>query len=270
METYHPTAFLSLGWKHRSLIVRLARRRIQARYRGSLLGSLWTFAQPLLMLAVYTFVFGTVFRSRWEMAAGANAPFALVLFAGMVFYGIFAECVSEAPGLMLAHQTYVKQMRFPIEILPWVSAVTALFGFAVNAALLLVFLIAAQGVPPWTATAAPLLLAPLLLFTLGATWLFSAAGVYLRDLAQIAGVLTTTLLFLSPIFYPADRIPESFRALYALNPFVPVIEGFRGALFEGRLPDPATLALVTAGGWLAAWLGYVGFMKTKKGFADVL
>lgn len=270
MEISRPFSFLRVGWRHRRLIVRLARRKIEARYRGSALGSSWTLLQPLLMLAVYTFVFGVVFQSRWQLDTGGQTPFALVLFAGMIFYGIFAECITEAPSLMLANQTYIKQMMFPIEILPWVSVVAALFSFAVNLALLAVFQVALQGPPPWTSLAAPLLLAPLLLLTLGMTWMFSAAGVFLRDLSQIAGVLATTALFLSPIFYPADRIPESFRPFYDLNPLVPMIEAFRAALFEGQLPDPRTLVALTALCWGVAWLGYVGFMRTRKGFADVL
>jgi lipopolysaccharide transport system permease protein len=271
LEIPRPFSFLCVGWSHRRLIVRLASRKIESRYRGSMLGSLWTLLQPLLMLAVYTFVFGTVFRSRWQLDDGAETPFALVLFAGMVFYAIFAECTNEAPTLMIANQTYIKQVPFPIEVLPWVSIVAALFGFAVNLALLAVFQIASTGPPPWTAPlATPLLLVPLLLFTLGVSWMLSAAGVFLRDLSQIAGVVTTTLLFLSPIFYPADRIPEPFRRFYDVNPFVPLIEGFRAALFEGRFPDPRSLLVLTALGWAAAWLGYLGFMSTKKGFADVL
>jgi lipopolysaccharide transport system permease protein len=270
LEIPSPLSFLRVPWRHRRLIVRLARRRIQTRYRGSVLGSLWTLLQPLMMLAVYTFVFGTVFESRWQLADGAQTPFALVLFAGMIFYSIFAECVTEAPTLMTANQTYIKQVLFPIEILPWVSVAAALFGFAVNLALLVAFQIGSEGIPPATALAAPLWLVPLLLLTLGLGWLLSAAGVFLRDLSQIAGVLTTTLLFLSPIFYPAERIPEAFQPAYALNPLVPMIEGFRGALFEGRLPEARALLLATALGGAVAWLGFLGFVNTKKGFADVL
>lgn len=270
MEIPSPFSFLRVGWRHRRLILRLARRKIETRYRGSMLGSLWTLLQPLLMLAVYTFVFGTVFQSRWQLEGSAQTPFALVLFAGMIFYSVFAECVTEAPTLMTSNQTYIKQVLFPIEVLPWVSLAAALFGFAVNMALLLVFLVALVGLPPGSALAAPLLLVPLLLLTLGASWMLSAAGVFLRDLSQIAGIFTTTLLFLSPIFYPAERIPEAFRPLYSVNPFVPLIEDFRAALFEGRLPDAGTLLLLTALGWAVAWLGCLGFLSTKKGFADVL
>ncbi len=270
MEIYHPLAFLRNGWTHRRLILRLARRKIEARYRGSILGLIWVLIQPLLMLAIYAFVFGTVLGSRWPLAQVGDAPFALVLFSGMVLYSVFSECVNEAPNLMLANEIHIKQMRFPIEILPWVSLVAALFGFSINLALLVAFYFFAVGPPPLALLWIPLILAPLALMTLGVTWMFSWAGVFLRDLNQIAGILTTALLFLSPVFYTIERIPESLRPLYALNPFVPLIESFRGALFANRFPDNPGLLAVGAGAWAVAWLGYIGFMRTKKGFADVL
>lgn len=270
LETPRPLSFLNAGWRHRRLILRLARRKIESRYRGSLLGSSWTLLQPLLMLAVYTFVFGAVFQARWGLQDETETPFALVLFAGMIFYGVFAECINEAPTLMTSNQSYIKQVLFPIEILPWVSLVAALFGFAVNLVLLFLFILVLTGPPPWTAVLAPLLMVPLLLLVVGLTWLLSAAGVFLRDLSQVAGVFTTALLFLSPIFYPADRIPDAFRPIYGLNPMVPLIEGFRGLLFAGRPPEPRAILFLLALGGVMAWLGYFGFMRTKKGFADVL
>lgn len=270
LEFPRPLAFLDVGWRHRRLILRLARRKIESRYRGSILGSSWTLLQPLLMLAVYTFVFGAVFQARWGLSDGAQTPFALVLFAGMIFYAVFAESINEAPTLMTSNQAYIKQVLFPIEILPWVSLVAALFGFAVNMVLLFLFALVLTGPPPWTALLAPLLLIPLLLMAVGMTWMLSAAGVFLRDLSQVVGVFTTALLFLSPIFYPADRIPDTFRPLYGLNPLVPLIEGFRALLFEGRLPELRAMLLLLGLGWATAWLGYFGFLRTKKGFADVL
>jgi lipopolysaccharide transport system permease protein len=267
----HPLAFLHTGWVHRALILRLARRKLEARYRGSLLGSLWAWIQPLLLLAVYTFIFAVVFEARWGIAEGGDAtPFALAAFAGMVYYGVFAECVNEAPGLLLANQAFIRQVRFPVEVLPWVTLVASLFGFAINLVLLVVFELVILERVPWTLVLVPLLAGPLLLITLGVTWLLSSIGVFIRDLAQIASVATTALLFLSPVFYPASRIPESFRPIYSINPFASLIEAFRGALFEGQVPDPAALAWLSLAGWLVSWLGFLAFMKAKDGFADVL
>jgi lipopolysaccharide transport system permease protein len=267
----HPFAFLQAGWVHRALIVRLARRKVEARYRGSLLGSLWAWIQPLLLLSVYTFVFAVVFEARWGLTEGGGlTPFALAAFAGMVYYGVFSECVNEAPNLLLANQAFIRQVRFPVEVLPWVTLVASLFGFAINLLLLVAFALLVLGRVPWTLALVPVVAVPLLLITLGVTWLLSSAGVFVRDLAQITGVATTALLFLSPVFYPASRIPESFQSIYSINPFATLIETFRGALFEGQLPDPAPLAGVAFAGWLVSWIGFLAFMKAKDGFADVL
>lgn len=270
MHVYHPLSFLTTGWSHRRLILRLARRKIEARYRGSMLGSLWTLIQPLLLLSVYSFVFGSIFNSRWKLHDGREAQFALAVFAGMVLFSVFSDCVNEAPGLLISNQIYIKQVRFPIEVLAWVNLLGALFAFAINLGMLLLFVLLYRGLPPPTAVALPALLAPVLLLTLGVTWMLSSAGVFLRDLSPIATVATTALMFLSPVFYPFVRIPEQFRPYYAVNPFVSIIEGFRGALFEGLWPEPRTLLFATLAGWGVAWLGYAAFMKTKRGFADVL
>src|SRR5690606_13859966 len=180
------------------------------------------------------------------------------------------DCVNEAPGLLIANQTYIRQVRFPIEVLPWVSVVAALFNFGVNLSLLVGYELLIRRSPSWSLLWAPALVAPLLLLTLGASWLLSSVGVFLRDLAQVAGVVTTALLFLSPIFYPASRIPDSLRPFYDLNPLVPLVEAFRAALFGGTLPDPTPLIVVSVLAFAFAWLGYLAFMKAKSGFADVL
>jgi lipopolysaccharide transport system permease protein len=267
----HPFAFLHTGWVHRALILRLARRKVDARYRGSILGSLWAWIQPLLLLAVYTFVFAVVFEARWGIDGDIGAtPFALAAFAGMVYYGVFSECVNEAPNMMLANQAFIRQVRFPVEVLPWVTLMASLFAFAIHLVLLVAFELIVLGRVPWSLVLVPFVACPLILITLGVTWLLSSAGVFIRDLGQIAGVATTALLFLSPIFYPASRIPEPFQPIYSINPFATLIEAFRGALFDGGIPDPAALAWVALAGWFLSWIGFLAFMRAKDGVADVL
>ena len=270
MSAYQPFSFLATGWRHRRLILRLARRRIEARYRGSMLGLLWSVAHPLLMLGVYTFVFSTVFRARWQRPEGGDADFALFLFSGLIFYSVLAECVNEAPRLMLDNRLYIKQLQFPIETLSWVSIATALFGFAVSAVILVGFHSLVAGAPPPTALYLPLVLFPLVLLALGLSWLLSSLGTFLRDLSQVTGVLTAALLFVSPIFYPSSVIPEAWQAAFHLNPLAPILEMARATLLEGFPPDWASLALLVVVGWGVAWLGFTWFMKTKGAFADVL
>ena len=270
MGPNHPFAFLSAGLRHRQLIGRLARRRIEARYRGSVLGLAWTLLHPLLMLAIYTFVFSFVFEARWAAVAGQPGEFALFLFSGLIVYAIFSECVNEAPNLMLANETYIKQLVFPTEVLAWTMLLASLFSFVVNALLLLAFCALILGPPPASALWLPLIVLPVVLLTLGVAWFLSSLGVYIRDIGQVVGVLTTALLFLSPIFYPAAAVPESLRAWYFLNPFASILDMSKASLFYGAAPDWARLGWLTLAGWVAAWLGFAWFMKTKRGFADVL
>jgi len=231
---------------------------------------LWSLVNPLLILAVYIFVFSVVFRAKWNLPDGDNQQFALLLFSGLIIFTIFAECANEAPGLILRDRMFVKQLVFPVEILPWVSLLVALFNFAVSFVVFSGFYLIVRGLPPISALYLPLLLFPLLLGTLGFSCLLASLGVFLRDVSQVVGVLTTALLFLSPIFYPASHIPKALLPYYNLNPFSPLLEMTRGVLFMKASPDWRTLGVLTVGSWIMAWCGFVWFMKTKKGFADVL
>ena len=257
-------------WRNRGLIDALAKREVLGRYRGSALGLLWSFFNPLFMLVVYTFVFSVVFKARWSGGSESKTEFALVLFAGLMVFNLFAECVNRAPGLILGNANYVKKVVFPLEILPIVTLGAAGFHLLVSLAVWLLFYMIFFSVPHLTTLLLPLVLLPLVLFTLGVSWMLASLGVYLRDVGQIVGILTTALLFLSPIFYPVSALPEKYQTFLHLNPLTPVIEQTRQVLVWGNLPD-ITFWLATLGvGALVAWLGFAWFQKTRKGFADVL
>lgn len=248
----------------------MVRRDIVGRYRGSIMGLAWSFFNPLLMMAVYTFVFSVVFQARWNPASDSKAEFALILFAGLFVFNLFAECVNRSPGLILSNVNYVKKIIFPLEILPWVALGSALFHMLISFTVWLAFYLVILGLPPPTLLLLPLLLLPLLLLTLGLSWLFASLGVYLRDIAQLVGLLTTMLLFLSPIFYPISALPEAYRVLLRLNPIALGIEQARNALVFGMAPQWDSFVLYLAVATLVAWLGFAWFQKTRRGFADVL
>ncbi len=270
LSIYQPHSFLSTGWKHRQLIGKLSRRRIETRYRTSVLGMFWSLLHPLFMLGIYTFIFSFVFKAKWNTTGFENTEFALVLFSGLILYSVFAECVNEAPALLVVNQVYIKQLIFPTEILAWVSLLTSLFSFSASALLLLGFYCFVHGSPPLTALWLPVILAPVALITLGVVWLLSSIGLFLRDTSQVVGVLTTALLFMSPIFYPSSMIPEQYQSYYFLNPFARLLDISKGILFRGTPPDWQELFFLTLGSWLVAWLGYIWFMKTKPAFSDAL
>jgi lipopolysaccharide transport system permease protein len=265
-----PREMFATAWRQRSLIKVLMQREVVGRYRGSVLGILWSFFHPVLMLAVYTFVFSVVFKARWNSGSDSKTEFALVLFAGMIVFNLFSECINRAPTLILYNANYVKKVVFPLEILPWVTLGSAVFHLLVSLVVWLLFYAVFFGIPHPTALLLPVVLVPLLLFTLGGTWLLASLGIYLRDVAQIVGIMTTVLMFLSPIFYPVSALPEHYRFLLMLNPLTPIIEQARDVLYWGKLPDWDLIGICTAIGLFMAWAGFAWFQKTRKGFADVL
>ncbi|MDX2144506.1 MAG: ABC transporter permease [Rhodospirillaceae bacterium] len=265
-----PVAMAAGLWANRALIGLLVVREIVGRYRGSVMGLLWSFFHPLLMLAVYTFVFSVVFKARWGERGESQVEFALILFAGLMIYSLFAECVGRAPSLVLGNVNFVKRVVFPLEVLPWVALGSALFHFAVSLLVWLAAYTAAFGPPPPSALWLPVVAIPLVFIILGLSWFLAAIGVYVRDVAQVVGVLVTTLLFLTPIFYPVEILPEQFRDLIALNPLTAIVGWGRDVLIWGKLPDWATFGLFTAMSFIVMWLGFAWFQKTRKGFADVI
>lgn len=267
----------SFGSGGQKLILNLIIREIGTRYRGSFLGLGWSLLTPLLMLGVYTWTFGTVFQSRWQQASGSGThaepptgEFALILFSGLILFGLFTEVVNRAPSLIVSNANYVKKVVFPLEILPVVATGSALFNAAVSLGVLFIFMIFIKGGIPATALLLPLIIAPLLLLTLGLGWFLAAFGVYVRDIGQLLGPLTTALMFLTPIFFPLSSLPPYIRVWIFLNPLALPVEQVREVLIWGRLPDFAALALYAAVAAAVAWLGYTFFQKTRRGFADVL
>lgn len=266
-----PLAMFNHLWRHRYLLVRMVKRDVAGRYRGSMLGLAWSFFHPLIMLAVYTFVFTVVFNARWGMEAeGGRGVFALQLFAGLVVHGIFAEVLTRSPSLILSNVNYVKKVVFPLAILPLVTLGSALFHAAVSLVVLLLAQLVLSATLPATFWLAPVVLLPLVVLAAGISWLLASLGVFLRDIGQTMGLLATVLLFLSPIFYPLEALPEQFHPFILLNPLTFIIEQLRLVVIAGQFPDWPGLLKYQVMATLVAWLGHGWFQKTRKGFADVL
>ena len=262
---------LAHPWRHRALIRILTWRDISGRYRGSLMGSAWSLLTPLLMLAVFTFVFGVVAPTRWPGAEEQGmGMFALRLLSGMVVHGLLSELLQRAPALVTAQPNYVTKVVFPLEVLGWVALLTGLFHTAM-ALLVLIMLNGALGTGlSLTLLALPLVLVPYALLLLGIAWILAALGVYLRDLAQVIGPLVMASMFLGPVFYPREAMPAAIQPWLAWNPITVPVEQVRRVLFEAQWPQwdiLAQYALVAIGVYL---LGLWAFERLKKGFADVL
>jgi lipopolysaccharide transport system permease protein len=266
----YPFEIIRSFLKHRRLIISLTRRDISARYKGSMLGIAWLIVQPLCTLLVYTFVFSIVFKARWAAGSDSKTEFALILFAGLLVFNFFSESMTRAPSLVIGNPSYVKKVVFPLEILAFVNMGTALFYALVSLVIWTVFYLILFGFPPLTALALPLVLLPLMMLILGASWLLSSLGVFVRDIAHVMGLFITLLLFLSPVFYPVSALPPLFQELMYLNPLSFVIEQSRNVLIWGKLSEPIHLLIYWAASFILMWLGFVWFQKTRKGFADVI
>ena len=234
------------------------------------MGLTWSFFNPILMLVIYTFVFSVVFKARWSAESTSKTEFAIVLFAGLIIHGLFAECVNRAPALILSNVNYVKKIVFPLEILPWVSLASALFHAGVSLAVLLIFYLVIHLSLNWTIIFLPVLIMPLALLIMGVSWFLASIGVFIRDVGQMIGIVTTILLFLSPVFYPVSALPENLRPLLHLNPLTFIIEQVRLVLIWGKVPNWIGLVIYLACSMLVVSTGFFWFQKTRKGFADVL
>ena len=270
-----PISPVALGqslWRNRQLIVQMTKREVVGRYRGSAMGLAWSFFNPVFMLVVYTFVFSVIFKARWGGAGvdDSKTLFAVLLFVGMIVMGLFSDVLNRAPGLILGNTNYVKKVVFPLEILPVVAMGSALFHSLISFCVLLIAFALFNGYLHWTSIFAPLVLFPLVILTTGLGWMLASLGVFLRDVGQFVGILTTVLTFLAPVFYPISNVPERFRPYIMANPLTFIIEQAREVLIWGRLPDWLGLGIYTLVAIFIAWAGYAWFQKTRKGFADVL
>ena len=270
----YPASLLDLWrsyWSNQDLIWQMTKRDVIGRYRGSIMGLAWSFFNPVFMLVVYTFVFSVVFKARWGGGGEeSKTDFAIILFVGMIVHGLFAECVNRAPGLIVGNVNYVKRVVFPLEILPFVAMGSTLFHTVVSLAVLLGFYFLLHTQIHWTVVFVPFIFLPLIVATLGLAWVLASLGVFIRDIGQATGILTTILMFLSPVFFPVSALPPRYQLWMHLNPLTFIIEEARNALIWGQLPNWAGWCIYAAISLVLAWIGFWWFQRTRKGFADVI
>lgn len=265
-----PKELIASHWRHRSLIMQMVRREIASRYKGSVLGVLWTFIQPLILLVVYTFVFSEVFNARWGTQVASKTDFALALFTGITIYNLFSEVATRSPTLIISHANYVKKIIFPLETLPAIAIGSASIQMLISITTIIGINFALNGSFSPTIAVLPLILLPYALFIAGLSWLLSALGVYIRDISQSVGLITSVSMFLSPVFYPISALPEKYQPWLHLNPLTLIIEESRKVILWNTLPDWAGLAKYSVASALLAAAGFFWFQRSRKGFADVL
>lgn len=265
------TSFPRDLWRNRQLLVQFSIRNLEMRYRGSLLGLFWSFVQPLMMFFIYTFVFSVVFKARWNLSTDSiPGSFPVVMFGGMMMYNVFQESVLMSCGVIIGNQNLVKKVIFPVEILPAAQCIaTLLLGLA-----WLVLLICGVAFVfhriCWTLSLLPVILLPLVMFTLGVCYLVSSLGVFLRDVQYVVGIVLQVLFFMTPVFYPIENVPQQFRPILELNPLSTMLYQGRDVMIFGIVPDIFAFIRSFALAALVLHLGYMWFKKTQRGFADVL
>jgi lipopolysaccharide transport system permease protein len=257
--------------RHRELIVAYTRREFQAVHRGTYLGLVWTVLSPLIMLALFTFVFGGIFNGKFNPKVNETpVEFALALFVGLGFFNVFAQAMGAAGGLVTANAAYVKSLAFPLEILPVASVLNALLNLAIALAICFAAQLYLNG--HWHATSLWLLAHAICitLLGLGVSWFLSSLSVFIRDVPALVGPINMVLMFVSGCFFPLSVMSPRIRWIVELNPLAVIIDQARGALLYGLTPALGSLAYVFLFSLAIAVGGYAFFMKAKPAFADVI
>jgi lipopolysaccharide transport system permease protein len=269
LEAAAATGMFRTLWRYRGLVLELTKREFSGRYRGSFGGVVWSFVQPLFLLAVYTVAFGVILKARWGFAGG-TADYALMVFAGLIVFNAFSECLAKSPLLITGNPNFVKKVVFPLELLPWTMALTIMLHALVAIAVWLVGYAVLYGLPRPTALLAPVVFLCFLPLLLGMGWLLAAVGVAVRDVSQVTSLVSHALLFLTPIFYGVEAAPGILQPLLMLNPLTFMVEQFRLVLFFGQVPAWRGFATYFALSSLFAWACLWAFRRLRRGFADMV
>ena len=256
-------------WRNRKLIGSMVRRDIMSRYRGSFGGTLWTFLNPLLLMATYFFVFGVVLRTRFG-ADNSRTGFVLYFLAGMLPWLAFSEAVGRSPYVILEYRSFVKKIVFPLETLPVNLVISGAITEAFGLLIFVVGLLVVRGSVPGSVVWLPLLIVPQVLFTAGIAWILAATGVYVRDLGQIIGYLLTLWFFLTPICYPESSLPPEAIGVLRFNPLFVLVKAYRAVFLENHAPTIQGLIGLWIVSAAVAVMGYAWFHRLRKSFADVI
>ncbi len=251
-------------YRYREMIASLVRKDLKGRYKGSVLGFLWTFLNPLLQLLVYTVVFSQIMRSGIE-------DYALHLFVALVPWIFFASALTTGARLILDQKNMIKKIYFPRAVLPIAYTLSSfcnmLFAFVIVFAVLL---ISGRGISLRAILYLPLVMLIQLLLVLGVNLITASLTVYWRDLEHMMGVFSMALMYLTPVVYSIELIPMQWRKLYLLNPMAPLVLAYRNILYDGIAPAASLLLRGFCSAAVILPLGACLFGKLQRRFAEVL
>ncbi len=256
-------------YSHRDLINILTLRDFRARFRGSFGGLLWSVFQPLIMMLVYTLVFSNFLGVRFG-TSDSPFMFAVYLLCGLLPWNAFSEGLNASTGLIRANSNLVKRVVFPLEVLPVTVTLGAAIQQVIGVLLLIPLAWLVNGRFYWTVFLFPVLLLVQIIFYIGINWIWTSLSVFLPDLKQFTGIFLSAFVFLTPIFYPIEAVPPEAVFYINLNPLTHLVNMYRDTLMNGVLPNGQELLGIFLLAAAVFMLGYWWFIRTKKGFSDVL
>jgi lipopolysaccharide transport system permease protein len=254
-------------WRYRELFLVLAWRDVSVRYKQTVIGVLWALLQPLLTMAIFTVVFGRLAKLPTE----GNAPYPLLVFAGMLPWYLFANAMSGAANSLVSNANLLSKVYFPRLIVPAAAVVVSLIDFLISFVILAALMLWYQYVPGWQIVLLPAFIVMAFLASLGPGLWITSLNVKYRDFRYIIPFIVQFGLYVSPVGFSSSVVPAEWRLLYSLNPVVGVIDGFRWAVLGGQSPLylPGFLMSWAVIGFFL-WLGLRQFRRIEKSFADLL
>lgn len=252
-------------------LLMLVKRDFQERYKGSILGLFWAVLHPLLLLIIYTIVFSQIFKLRWAgVSETSQFDFSIILFSGLMLFNVLAEVLGRSTSAINSNANFVKKMVFPISLLPLICVASALINFCFSFMIWFIFVIIVKALPNLNSLLLPIVILPIIILAVGLSYFLSALTVFFRDLGQITGISTTALLFLSPIFYDRDMVPQHLQTVLSLNPLTKIIENFRQLMIWGETPRLPDLIAPYIVGIFIFVIGFLCFSFLKSKFADTV
>lgn len=256
--------------RHRSLTVEMAKQDLFGRFAGQAFGGIWAIAHPMFLMLIYLFVFVVVFKQKVGGTIDMPRDFPTYLLAGLIPWLASQETMTKGVTAIIAHSNLVKQVVFPIEILPVKAVVSSLFTQCISLTLLIVYSVISTASIPWTYALIPVILVMQVLFMAGIAFVLAPAGAYFRDLKDIVQILAVAGPFLIPAFYLPSQIPELFRPILYLNPFSYMVWVFQDVLYFGRIEHPVAWIVFSSMALMAFVFGYRMFRKAKCMLGNVL
>lgn len=269
MIEYYKELFFDIK-RNRNLLFHLTRRDITSKFKGSYAGLIWSFLNPLFLLVVYTFVFSVIMKAKWGLKDEGNLDFAIVLFAGLIVFNMYAEATNRAANIINDNKNYVKKVVFPLNILPIIIVNSSFFNGLISYLILFIALLLFKNTLNYQCALVLVLIVPIYLMTLGLTYFISAISVFVRDVGQVISIFNMAFMFLSPIFFPMERMPEKFQFIASMNPIAYIVTQVRDTLIFSKGFNWHGYCLATLTSFIIFFIGFWIFTSLKKDFADVI